>query len=733
MQAYDFFWEEIVLAYPYPFYAYRDPVEQHDIYQEDVRAKAFCKRACSSTRIKKPFVFVEGFSFDKPTLSQQEYNAYNYFEQDASLLSHPQIIQIFNRPDFDPNLDLGYSTFNWGTFCTGVDAEGLVSGNPLQVQKLPDLLNKLYDASYDIIFIDFRQGTQYIQNNAMALVKVLETLEDSLQASGSNEKITVCGASMGGLISRYALNYLHQNGNPHLVDKFISFDSPQRGANIPFSLQCLLTSLIPMGSEDIKEKYDGVTSPAASQMLLTSVLETSLFGPVTYTTPQCSQERTYLLNDPMFQWNFNAKKISIINGSRYGGFQVNPNFHSGDPGINVNGFLGIEMSPVGEWSNSYDKILDFDFGNFNCSNISIPFGGVLMFPNLMSQTVRVRRTLNAEKCAGSYRNDYVSLVQSLNDLGDFVIGLNAATNPFFSSLLCSAIDSDMVVKFERNCFIPALSAMSFKSFDNAMKTADASYLQSMFQGNAKFEDPNHLVSDFDVIYAPSCNQTHVEITNENIDWLLDEVIADKFLKFQNENIPPGIHLARETISAGRNVNKPNTPVGIAVALNNAFTTLRSGERILLEPGFYCNAGMGGVAGTFIAEIYGNVNCPKSMLAADHGEERHDLPQSIQFVSRPSDQTLASAAHTYENFSQAEIKMNAPGLKIYPNPTEGEITIEQSSEEYQMLEVYNAIGVRVKLIPLRKATERIRLDELASGLYTLTCPRKPEFTYRILKK
>lgn len=45
---------------------------------------------------------------------------------------------------------------------------------------------------------------------------------------------------MGGLVARYALRSMEIQNQMHGVDKFISFDSPHLGANVPVGFQKLL-------------------------------------------------------------------------------------------------------------------------------------------------------------------------------------------------------------------------------------------------------------------------------------------------------------------------------------------------------------------------------------------------------------------------------------------------------------------------------------------------------------
>jgi hypothetical protein len=528
---------------------------------------------------------------------------------------------------------------------------------------------------------------------------------------------------MGGLVTRYALNYLHHHGNPDLVDKFISFDSPQRGANIPFALQCLIKSL--NGStgnqiESLREKFEGVTSPAASQMLLSSCLETSLQSPMVFTTPTCSNERNDLLINPYFQWDFNARKISIINGSRFGYLQDNPGYNSGDVAADINGFLSLQLKSVEPWSNSYHKVLDLEAGTISCGVIDIPL--INMLPQVINQSVWTRRTGNYDMSSGSYRNDFKMVRDMYYDLGNY-FGL---ANIIGWSPACTLLESFWSNSADKNCFIPAMSAASLKNFDIMMKTADPIYMQMIFQGQEKFSDPNHLVTDFDVVYAPEHNQTHVEITDENIRWLLNEVLGPEYYLFQNETVPDGVHQAWDYIRAGRNVGKPNTAIGDAVVQYYSDVTFRAANRISLEPGFIVNAGQGGTSGKFVAEIYVSPFCPKALPSAANEEE----PGYAASAPEPRFTIASSELIPSSLFSEEEMTASKE-LKIYPNPSEGEITIESNGATSLIL--YNALGMPLKTLDCRRSQERFSLHDLPAGVYTISNPLKPGLHHRLVKK
>jgi hypothetical protein len=79
-------------------------------------------------------------------------------------------------------------------------------------------------------------GADYIERNALVLVKLIKNINQTLIDNGRAEQITVVGPSMGGLISRYALAYMEQNNIPHNCKLWVSFDAPHLGANMDYAL-----------------------------------------------------------------------------------------------------------------------------------------------------------------------------------------------------------------------------------------------------------------------------------------------------------------------------------------------------------------------------------------------------------------------------------------------------------------------------------------------------------------
>jgi hypothetical protein len=96
-----------------------------------------------------------------------------------------------------------------------------------------NMLTELRKRGYDIICLNLLDNISLIQYNAALYQALIVEIQNQLTASGSKHQITASGWSMGGLITRYALTKMEYEGINHKVDKFITFDSPHRGANVP--------------------------------------------------------------------------------------------------------------------------------------------------------------------------------------------------------------------------------------------------------------------------------------------------------------------------------------------------------------------------------------------------------------------------------------------------------------------------------------------------------------------
>lgn len=79
----------------------------------------------------------------------------------------------------------------------------------------------------------------YIQNNAFLAEKLINYVNNELSINQSNNKITMMGISMGGLVGKYALLDMEYNNIEHNVQLFLTGDTPHQGANLPVTYQFL--------------------------------------------------------------------------------------------------------------------------------------------------------------------------------------------------------------------------------------------------------------------------------------------------------------------------------------------------------------------------------------------------------------------------------------------------------------------------------------------------------------
>jgi pimeloyl-ACP methyl ester carboxylesterase len=195
------------------------------------------KYGCGNTsgKIRKPFVFVEGF---------------------------------------DPGLDAGerdnYGRLNWDIFSNwnnlgDSDHDGIPDYQNLQ--KAKNLVNKLNADGFDIIYLEFKNSTKPLLDNAKVVVSLLNYINTYHQPK---HKIILAGGSMGGLLTKIALNLMEQNNEIHRVRDWITFDSPHRGANIPLGDQ-MFVYFFSTGTKPQSEAIEAVNilkTPAAQQMLI---------------------------------------------------------------------------------------------------------------------------------------------------------------------------------------------------------------------------------------------------------------------------------------------------------------------------------------------------------------------------------------------------------------------------------------------------------------------------------
>ena len=235
-------------------------------------------------------------------------------------------------PEIDRGDHWGFGDLNWRSFSSG----NFGSVAP-QLAMFPEFADTLLKLGYDLIIVDFESNRAKVQKNANALINLIQLVNDSLVENQSPHQLKVLGASMGGLIVRYALRKMELSGCCHNADTYITFSSPHRGANIPYSVQQLVYELghgldLFGSGKSAKGKFDHVlNSPAARQMLVYHI------GQGAGAERSAFQSELDSMGHPE-----NCRRLALTNGSDIGiGQKVNNNdllsadFIPGDPFIEL--------------------------------------------------------------------------------------------------------------------------------------------------------------------------------------------------------------------------------------------------------------------------------------------------------------------------------------------------------------------------------------------------------------
>lgn len=349
--------------------------------------------------------------------------------------------------------------------------EGFDLDDTMDWPVLYDLLNRenliedLRTEGYDAVVLDFTVATEPIQRNAFVLTELLTQVAASLGPDGT---VAVVGASMGGLVSRYALAWLEANGG-HDVRTWISFDAPHTGANIPLGLQHWLR-FFQGESEDAAFLLSRLDTPAARQMLLYHYGSTS--GSTTAPDPLFANLRADLA--AIGDWPTLPRRVAVANGSGTGADQ---------------GFAAGNQIILYEYRS---LLADID-GNV----WAVPDGGsATIFDGMINllwplpdsyETVTVGGTLPWDGAPGGSR---ASMAQ-----------MDTTAVPY----------GDIQALHDRHCFIPTVSALALEGAGPFFDVAGAPDLAAL--------------TPFDAVYWPAENQEHIAITAENKPWFMDEITA----------------------------------------------------------------------------------------------------------------------------------------------------------------------------------------------------------------
>jgi hypothetical protein len=369
----------------------------------------------------------------------------------------------------------------------------------------------LYVRTEDAEIID--GGADFIERNAMLLVELIGIINAS-----NVEQNVIIGPSMGGLISRYALNYMENQNLTHNTRLWISFDAPHLGANVPIGFQHMFNYLAygldtwigDFSVEALKPVVDGMLKSPAARQMLTDQFETHLLG-----NDIAEFDNTMTLPEPhpfynSFFSSLNAltttgypeetRSISMINGSGIG----NPYFDKNDmpmlPGRKV---LDAYIPNVAFLTDAY---LDSWYtpsasGNNKISDIWID-APLLCFCDINTE---------AFSTSFSFSDGVDTASGGLFDISELAVDF-AGTDPLIDAFL-SAMQTNYFN------FIPSVSGMALEN------DGEINWYHNFDLGNPNSRTVQN-ETPFVNWYMPIENENHITLTQENVDFAIGEIMPE---------------------------------------------------------------------------------------------------------------------------------------------------------------------------------------------------------------
>tara|TARA_R110002073_G_scaffold161723_3_gene317376 strand:+ start:24836 stop:28015 length:3180 start_codon:yes stop_codon:yes gene_type:complete len=427
-----------------------------------------------------------------------------------------------------------------------------------------ELRNLIYNSNkdYDIIYIDWGNGVDYMQRNAYALEAVITYVNQQKANNNSTEENVVLGQSMGGIIARWALADMEENSIDHDTRLFISHDAPQQGANMPVSLQFLYRHInnqfiqagntllgnaitIPILDDLGASTYLSLLDAPASRQLLKN------FSTLNYAIDNTTHDSFYneLKNKGLTNnsggYPIYSRNIALSNGSECGDTQ---DFNPGDDIVNLYSDRGLSFwgdllsliyNPLGGLAGGL--FVDADF--FGVAVLGLVPGHSRYNINFWAKTIPYGSGNQIYNGRISYSKQILwigpTIVVNITDIDkdqpagvlpyDTYGGGFYNVNNFIDT---SSLPSELYIRDKFN-FIPTASALDIG--ENNITLDDSDYLRSYVGGSPPSAPKNSPFVNFSTEFDTNPNahnKQHISFNTRNGDWLAAELIGTN-IEFTN--------------------------------------------------------------------------------------------------------------------------------------------------------------------------------------------------------
>ncbi|WP_040279308.1 T9SS type A sorting domain-containing protein [Psychroserpens damuponensis] len=417
-----------------------------------------------------------------------------------------------------------------------------------QSPDLQDLITNNTAIDYDIVYVNWDNGTDFIQRNAFVLEAVIDWVNTNKTGNAQN---VVLGQSMGGLIARYALRDMENNSEDHDTNLYISHDAPHQGAHLPPGIlhmgrhvahEFLQTPLgninIPVegvGNLGLATINDLLDAPAINQMLISGVNSSSNRDDTVHTNWQTElntmgypqQTRNIALSNA----SHCAEPQGLISNQSL--LTVTGNGGTSDFTSLVEFFLFLGPL-VGDFLNDTptfllgflpgNTLLDAEFrvNAFPSSGISRVYKGRLTYKKTLLWLVPITRTIFDESKNSQPGDLFLDNFPGGANPSSVIFNASDFEDNFFFNY---GFNLDVNLDFD---FIPVTSALDVGSGNTTLTNAD--YFRIYTSANPPTGSKAIPFDSFSTsLNNTSTNEPHITFNRRNGDWLaaeLDVAIAD---------------------------------------------------------------------------------------------------------------------------------------------------------------------------------------------------------------
>ena len=553
--------------------------------------------------------------------------------------------------------------------------------------------NHLYQQYSEFLSINIIDGgADYVERNALAFVSLLQEINAQLLTNGSTEELVVLGPSMGAIISRYALAYMEkqeaETEDPiwnHNTRLWVSMDGPHLGANIPIGIQALLNLLKVRGKSAAADSYNNsLKSVTAKQFLINQHKE----------APNHHQIDNAYMNGRVLEQGYNNECGAPFYKRFYKALYSN-----GLPGSN--GFpmnlrkIAIANGVVDGTRTGGDNEEKFYMKGYAWRDDFLGYGPMVAKLEIWNLPAQGYGSAIIAKYWQAFASELTTIATNYSTRGNFDLLSGGFTDTYKvieKQTREEGYPFRTLINHNTHSFIPTLSALALSQ---PQRRWDDNLIEETLCDNGQ-------LTPFDNYFVPNRREDHIELTNENVTWLLTELdgeIAEQEILIQQR----AKLLYNIIVDSGEihNYLYNNIHAGItrySYEVKDGGTANFKAHKIVFGTNFNAEKGA-----TVSAKLLGS-DCEV------------EIPNPALFEAPVFQETVASKALKKSSTSHHRTANFNTSYQIYPNPNSG-VFYFKDFEDVENLKIYNQNGILV-LERNKLSGNEINATHLITGNYIL---------------